>query len=73
MGRAAHDRGTPSPIVERLNAEVSRAIRDRNLIGKLAALGISPAGGTPGEFQRQIATEIRNWTEIARSANLKAE
>jgi tripartite-type tricarboxylate transporter receptor subunit TctC len=60
MGRAAHDRGTPSPIVERLNAEVSRAVRDRNLIGKLAALGISPAGGTPGEFQRQIATEIRN-------------
>jgi tripartite-type tricarboxylate transporter receptor subunit TctC len=65
--------GTPSPIVARLNAEVNRAIRDRDLIGKLAALGISPAGGTPEEFQRQIATEIRNWTEIARSANIKAE
>jgi tripartite-type tricarboxylate transporter receptor subunit TctC len=65
--------GTPGPVVERLNADVNRAIRDRDLIGKLAALGISPAGGTPEAFQRQIATEIRNWTEIARSANIKAD
>jgi tripartite-type tricarboxylate transporter receptor subunit TctC len=65
--------GTPRSIVERLNAEVNRAIREPDLIGKLAALGISPAGGSPEEFQTRIAREIRNWTEIAHAANIKAE
>jgi tripartite-type tricarboxylate transporter receptor subunit TctC len=65
--------GTPTAIVDRLNAEVNRAIRDPELIAKLAAQGVSPAGGTPAEFERVIATEIRNWTGIARAANIKAE
>jgi tripartite-type tricarboxylate transporter receptor subunit TctC len=65
--------GTPPSIVERLNAEVNRAIRDPDVIAKLAAQGAAPAGGTPGKFQAVIASEIRNWTEIARSANIKAE
>ena len=33
----------------------------------------TPAGGTPVEFQAVITSEIRNWTEIARSANIKEE
>jgi tripartite-type tricarboxylate transporter receptor subunit TctC len=65
--------GTPKDIVDRLNAEVNRAIRDPDMIAKLAAQGVSPAGGTPAEFQTLIATEIRNWTETARAANIKAE
>jgi tripartite-type tricarboxylate transporter receptor subunit TctC len=65
--------GTPRPIVERLNAEVNRAIHEGDLVGKLAALGISPAGGTPEEFQARIAREIRSWTEIAHAASIKAE
>jgi len=65
--------GTPRGIIERLNAELNRALRDPDMIAKLAAQGISPAGGTPAEFQSVIAREIRNWTEVARSANIKAE
>jgi len=65
--------GTPPEIVTRLNGEVNRAIRDTDVIAKLAAQGAVPAGGTPAEFQAVIANEIRNWTEIARSANIKAE
>ena len=65
--------GTPRGIVERLNAEVNRAIRDPEMIAKLATLGVAPAGGTPEEFQKLIASEIRNWTAVARAANIKAE
>jgi tripartite-type tricarboxylate transporter receptor subunit TctC len=65
--------GTPKEIVDRLNAEVNRAIRDPDLIAKLAMQGISPAGGTAADFQTLIATEIRTWTETARAANIKAE
>jgi tripartite-type tricarboxylate transporter receptor subunit TctC len=65
--------GTPKPIVDRLNAEVNRALRDRDLIAKLAVQGIHPAGGTPEDFQKVISAEIRQWTEVARAANIKAE
>ena len=65
--------GTPKDIVERLNAEVNRALRDPDMIAKLALQGVSPAGGAPAEFQKVIAGEIRRWTEVARSANIKAE
>ena len=65
--------GTPTEIIERLNAEVNRALRDPDLIAKFAQQGISPAGGTPADFQRTIATDLRNWTDTARAANIKAE
>ena len=65
--------GTPSEIIERLNAEVNRALRDPDLIAKFAQQGISPAGGTPADFQRTIAADLKSWTETARAANIKAE
>jgi tripartite-type tricarboxylate transporter receptor subunit TctC len=65
--------GTPTEIIERLNAEVNRALLDPDLIAKFAQQGISPAGGTPADFQRTIAADLRNWTETARAANIKAE
>src|SRR5262249_37922083 len=40
---------TPKEIVDRLNCEVNRVIRDPDMIAKLAAQGVSPAGGTPQE------------------------
>ena len=65
--------GTPTEIIQRLNAEINRALRDPDLIAKFARQGISPAGGTPAEFQHTIAADLKNWTETARAANIKAE
>ena len=67
--RAVHRK----PILDRLNVEVNRALRDPDMIAKLAAQGVHPEGGTAADFQWLIATEIRNWTETARAANIKAE
>jgi tripartite-type tricarboxylate transporter receptor subunit TctC len=65
--------GTPRPIVERINAEVNRALRDPDMIAKLAVQGVSPAGGSPEFFADTILREIRNWTEVAGAADIKAE
>ena len=65
--------GTPPAIVERINAEVNRALRDGDLIAKFAQQGIVPVGGSPADFAHTIATDLRNWTETARAANIKAE
>jgi tripartite-type tricarboxylate transporter receptor subunit TctC len=65
--------GAPKEVVERLNVEVNRALRDGDLIARFAQQGISPGGGSAADFQRTIATDLKNWTEIARAANIKAE
>ncbi len=65
--------GTPKAVIDRLNVEVGRALRDPALIAKFAQQGIVPAGGSPDDFARAIATDIQNWTGIARAANIKAE
>jgi tripartite-type tricarboxylate transporter receptor subunit TctC len=65
--------GTPREVVERINLEVNRALRDPDLIAKFAQQGLAPAGGTPAEFQRTIATDLKNWSETARAADIKAE
>jgi len=65
--------GTPKDIVQKINVEVNRALRDPDLIAKLALQGTTAAGGTPEEFRALIATEIRNWKETAQRANIKAQ
>jgi tripartite-type tricarboxylate transporter receptor subunit TctC len=64
---------TPKAVVDRLNAEVNKALENPDLIAKLAQEGMLPAGGTSAEFARLIATEIKNWTETARAADIKPE
>jgi tripartite-type tricarboxylate transporter receptor subunit TctC len=65
--------GTPKPIIDRINAEVNRALRDPDLIAKFGQQGIVPAGGTPADFAATIAADIENWTATARAANIRAE
>jgi tripartite-type tricarboxylate transporter receptor subunit TctC len=64
---------TPKEIVDRLNTEVNKALKDSDLIGKLAQEGMLPGGGTSAEFRNVIATDIKNWKETARAANIKPE
>jgi tripartite-type tricarboxylate transporter receptor subunit TctC len=63
--------GTPKEIVTRLNAEVNKILRDPDVVAKLANQGTTAAGGTPDDFRRLIATEIRNWKETAQKASIQ--
>jgi len=65
--------GTPKPVIDRLNSEVNRALRDPDLIAKFVQQGLAPAGGTPGDFSRIIAADLKTWSETARAANIKAD
>src|SRR5581483_9960536 len=65
--------GTPREIVDRLNGELNRIIRLPEVAAKLAEQGVTATGSTPDEFQTLIASEIRQWTEVAREAHIQAE
>jgi tripartite-type tricarboxylate transporter receptor subunit TctC len=64
---------TPQPIVERLQAEVIRALADPEVKQKLLAQGLEANGGTAAEFGKFIDDETRKWSELIRAAGLKGE
>jgi tripartite-type tricarboxylate transporter receptor subunit TctC len=64
---------TPQPIVDRLNGIVNEALKDPEMIRKLAMQGVSPAGGSADQFRKTIATEIADWTAVADKAGIKAK
>ena len=65
--------GLPAGVVERLNAEVNKALAHPDLRARLVASDNVPTGGTAAEFARQIATESDNNGRIIRAANIRAD
>jgi tripartite-type tricarboxylate transporter receptor subunit TctC len=63
--------GTPKPIIDRLNAEVNRILRDPQMTARFREQGITPAGGTPQQFGAFVSSEIRRWREAAQIAKIE--
>jgi tripartite-type tricarboxylate transporter receptor subunit TctC len=66
-------KGLPRPIVERLNSEVTKALKLKETADQLQNDGVSPAGGSPEQFRAQIEKEIKVWRKVAADAGVKAE
>ena len=65
--------GMPPEIVVKLNAELARAVRSREVLDKLSDDGGEPVAGTPEQFRTHIATEITRWRKVVREAGIRAE
>lgn len=63
----------PTPIVEKLNAAVNRALLTQEAREKLLADGAEPAGGTPAEFTTTIRNEISQWGKVVQDLGIKPE
>ena len=57
-------RGTPRPIVDRLNREIVAAMADPAVRARFAELGAEPLASTPEELARHISVEIVKWRGI---------
>jgi tripartite-type tricarboxylate transporter receptor subunit TctC len=66
-------KGTPQPIVDRLNAEVNRIIQDGGIKKTLEAQGLAPSGGTPAAFGERVKKEYDGWVKVVRETKLKIE
>ena len=66
-------KGLPRPIVERLNGEVTKALKLKETADQLQNDGVVPAGGTPEQFLAQIRKEIELWRKVAADAHVKVE
>jgi tripartite-type tricarboxylate transporter receptor subunit TctC len=65
--------GTPKAVVDRINAEMKRAVANPEFIKQLVAIGLEPASSTPAEFHDMIRTELKRWTQVIKEAGITAE
>jgi tripartite-type tricarboxylate transporter receptor subunit TctC len=64
---------TPAEIVDRLQAETAKAMREPDVVEKLASLGVRPVGNKPAEFDSFIKSERSKWDKIIKQANIKMD
>ena len=57
-------RGAPREAIDKVNAEVNRALADPKMRERLAALGGVPIAGTPEEFGKMMTAETEKWSRI---------
>jgi len=66
-------KGTPKDVVEKINAEVNRALVDPKMRARLAELGGKPIAGSPEDFGKVIAAETAKWEKVVISSGAKVE
>ena len=62
--------GTDTSIVERLGAEVGKALQTKITREALVSHGADPVGSTPAEFQTFITREMDTWGAIIKKADI---
>lgn len=65
--------GTPQPIVDKLNAEIGKALRSPKALAAMKLQGVTPKPGTPAEASALIDAEMGKWSALIKATGLKAE
>ena len=65
--------GTPTPVIQRLNREVSRALDAPDVRERLEAQGAEPMPGTPEAFAAFMRDEMAKWAPVVKQAGVKLD
>ena len=64
---------TPRPIIERLHAEFTKAMRAPDMQERYVGLGVEPVESTPEQFGAYIRSELAKWGDIIKRSGTKVE
>jgi tripartite-type tricarboxylate transporter receptor subunit TctC len=65
--------GTPPAAVNKINAEMQRAVANAAFTKQIESIGLEPASSTPKEMGDLIRSELARWTKVIRDAGIKGE
>ena len=65
--------GTPKEIVDKMSAEVSKALQDEALRKRLAEQAVIPVGATPEDTGKFLQSEIDKWEKVITTAGVKPD
>ena len=65
---------TPPAVIARLHEELTKVLRQKSIVDRMAAIGMEPApNANPQEFARMIQDELKRWQAAAKAAQLRPE
>jgi len=65
--------GTPRPVLEKLNAEIVRAVSSPDLSAKIEGMGLVPSPQSLEEAARFVAAETTKWTRAVKASGASAD
>jgi tripartite-type tricarboxylate transporter receptor subunit TctC len=65
--------GTPREIIDKIAAEIGRAVKDPQFAERLKGAGANPLGNTPDEFAAMIKADTATWADAVELTGLKAK
>ena len=64
---------TPPAVIDRLAAEIAKAIQDPGVREKLVTAGVDPLGLSPAQFRQFLEREKATYGKVAKIRNIKAD
>ncbi len=64
---------TPRAVIERLQSEIDKLIKSRDMTERLAAIGGEAVGGTPEQFAALIKSESARWGRLIDQLGIRAQ
>jgi tripartite-type tricarboxylate transporter receptor subunit TctC len=68
----AGPKGMPPAVVDLLARETAKVMARRDVVDKLAKIGLGATSSTPAEAQRVLATEVARWQKLVKDENIQA-
>ena len=65
--------GTPAPVLERLHAEIARAMASPEIRDSFAQQGFIVESTMPADFAAFVGREVAKWAEVVRAGNVRAD
>lgn len=62
---------TPKPLVDRMNAEINKAVAAPEISEKLRNIGLAPANRTADDFTAQHHREMKEWADVVQRSGFK--
>ena len=64
---------TPRELVNRISADIARAVKSSDLTERMKQQGMEPVGSTPAEFDALIKSEIDKWAKVVKLSGAKVD
>lgn len=64
---------TPREVVNKISADMNKVLQSAEVKQRMAAIGLTPTGSTPDDFDAYIRAEIPKWAAVVKASGATAD
>jgi tripartite-type tricarboxylate transporter receptor subunit TctC len=65
--------GTPKPVADRLSAELTKALKEQDIVDKLAKTAETVVATSPAEARARLKADTERWANYLKQVKIKME